>query len=166
MYDYETKETILDIDVRGKTGVGYCKSTANAVYPFQCLRDRRMGELRIDNPGMPQEELEALFRHTKLFRPFKRELFNKILREEGLKQDRDGQPRTAYSLRHTYICFRLMDRANVHQIANNCRTSVEMIEMHYAAHIRDRLLASEINTRRPRAARKGKKQTPGEQPTT
>lgn len=166
VHDYETRETILDIDVRGKTGVGYCKSTKNAVYPFRCLRDRRMAELRAANPDMPDEELEALFLQTKLFRPFKRELFNKILRDTGLKQDRDGQIRTAYSLRHTYVCFRLMDGANVHQIANNCRTSVEMIEMHYAAHIRDRLLASEINTRRPRAARRSrtKPKNTGSQP--
>jgi hypothetical protein len=36
--------------------------------------------------------------------------------------DREGQPRTAHNLRHTYICLRLM--ANIYQIAKN-RTSVE-----------------------------------------
>jgi integrase len=30
--DYATKKTLLVIDVRGKTGVGYCKSMPNAVY--------------------------------------------------------------------------------------------------------------------------------------
>ena len=33
-----------------------------------------------------------------------------------------------YSLRHTYISLRLMEGANIYQIANNCRTSVGMIE--------------------------------------
>jgi len=57
-----------------------------------------------------------------------------VLNELDLKIDRDGQRRTAYSLRHTYICFRLMEGADIYQIAKNCRTSVEMIEKHYASH--------------------------------
>lgn len=34
--DAGTGETILEIEVRGKRGVGYCKSTSGAVRPFQC----------------------------------------------------------------------------------------------------------------------------------
>ena len=59
-----------------------------------------------------------------------------------MKLDRDGKPRTAYSLRHTYICLRLMEGADIYQVAKNCRTSVEMIEKHYAAHIKNTLDAS------------------------
>ena len=33
--DDATKETILEIEVRGKRGVGYCKSTTGAVRPFE-----------------------------------------------------------------------------------------------------------------------------------
>lgn len=33
--------------------------------------------------------------------------------ELDLKADRDGQARTAYSLRHTYICLRLMEGADI-----------------------------------------------------
>lgn len=96
---------------------------------------------------------------------FNRDLFNAILREEGLKTDREGKPRTAYSLRHTYISMRLMEGANIHQVANNCRTSVQMIEEHYASHIKDRLDASAINVTRPRGARKvaAKRKTPSSQ---
>ncbi|MCK3727787.1 hypothetical protein MZO47_24115, partial [Escherichia coli] len=65
-----------------------------------------------------------------------RELFNAILDEEELKFDREGNRRTAYSLRHTYICLRLMEGADIYQIAKNCRTSVEMIEKYYASHIK------------------------------
>ena len=50
-----------------------------------------------------------------------------ILDELSLKTDRDGRARTAYSLRHTYICLRLMEGADIYQIAKNCRTSVEMV---------------------------------------
>ena len=70
--------------------------------------------------------------------------------EEGLKVDRDGNQRTAYSLRHTYICFRLMEGADIYQIAKNCRTSVEMIETYYASHLKNTLDAAAINVRKPR----------------
>jgi hypothetical protein len=78
-----------------------------------------------------------------------RELFKRILEEEGLRFDREGHPRTAYSLRHTYICLRRMEGADIYQIAKNCRTSVEMIEKYYAAHIKTRLDAAAINVMRP-----------------
>ena len=38
--DDATDETILVIEVRGKRGVGYCKSTKNAVRPFLRLKKR------------------------------------------------------------------------------------------------------------------------------
>ena len=65
-----------------------------------------------------------------------------------MKLDRDGNARTAYSLRHTYICLRLMEGADIYQIAKNCRTSVEMIERHYTAHIKTTLDAAAINVRK------------------
>jgi integrase len=82
-----------------------------------------------------------------------RGLLNIILQEEDLKVDRDGNQRTAYSLRHTYVCFRLLEGADIYQVAKNCRTSVEMIEKHYAAHLKNTLDAAAINVRKPR--RKG-----------
>ena len=62
----------------------------------------------------------------------------------------DLNRRTAYSLRHTYICMRLMEGADIYQIAKNCRTSVEMIEKFYAAHIKNTLDAGAINVLRKR----------------
>ena len=79
------------------------------------------------------------------------ELFNTILDELKLKFDREGQRRTFYSLRHTYICLRLMEGADIYQIAKNCRTSVEMIEEYYASHIKNMLDAAAINVRRAEA---------------
>jgi len=150
--DYGTKDTILVIDVRGKTGVGYCKSMPGAVHPFETLRARREQKLR--DEGKSAEEIARILPTMKVFPDYSRDLFNTILEEENLKFDRDGRRRTAYSLRHTYISMRLMEGANIHQIANNCRTSVQMIEQFYAAHIKDRIDASAINVMRPKAARK------------
>lgn len=153
--DYATGQTILVIDVRGKTGVGYCKTMPGAVFPFQRLLARRNEELR--ELRMTADEITKALPTTKLFRKFNRDAFNNILREEGLKHDRDGRVRTAYSLRHTYISMRLMEGADIYQIANNCRTSVQMIEQFYAAHIKDRLDVRSINIQRPKAARKAAK---------
>jgi integrase len=129
--DEATGETILEIEVRGKRGVGYCKSMPGAVHPFRRLKKR-------NNP-QPTD---------RLFPKFQRELFNTILQEERLKVDRDGNQRTAYSLRHTYICLRLMEGADIYQIAKNCRTSVEMIETYYASHLKNTLDAAAINVRK------------------
>ena len=141
-------EKILEIEVRGKRGVGYCKSMAGAVRPFERLRDR-------PRPSDDEDEKEEKPKATDLIFPkTHRQLFNTILEEEKLKFDREGQRRTAYSLRHTYISLRLMEGADIYQIAKNCRTSVEMIEKYYASHIKNRLDAAAINIRREKPNKK------------
>jgi integrase len=134
--DEATGERILEIEVRGKRGVGYCKSMPGAVLPFERVKKRKGGQAT-----------------DTIFGKVPRELINTVLRELDLKVDRDGQPRTAYSLRHTYICMRLMEGADIYQVAKNCRTSVEMIEKFYASHIKNMLDASAINVRRAKPAK-------------
>ena len=51
-------------------------------------------------------------------------------------------------MRHTYISLRLLKGADVYQVAKNRRTSVEMIEKFYAAHIKDRIDAAALNVRK------------------
>jgi integrase len=137
VFDGDTDERILEIEVRGKRGVGYCKSMPGAVVPFQRLQKR--------NNSKPADLI---------FGAVQRELFNTILDELDLKKDREGNARTAYSLRHTYICMRLMEGADIYQIAKNCRTSVEMIEKYYASHIKNTLDAAAINVRKATNRRK------------
>jgi integrase len=131
--DTGSGQTILEIDVRGKRGVGFCKSMPGAVHPFTRVVKRR-------NPK-PTDLVFPDSHH---------ELFNNILDEQDLKFDREGQRRTFYSLRHTYIRMRLMEGADVYQIAKNCRTSVQMIEEFYASHIKNMVDASIVNVRRPK----------------
>ena len=135
--DEATGERILEIEVRGKRGVGYCKSMTGAVMPFERLKRRKK--------ALPTD---------RVFGKTQRDLFNIILDELNLKTDRDGNRRTAYSLRHTYICMRLMEGADIYQIAKNCRTSVEMIEKFYASHIKNTLDASAINVRKSKPVKK------------
>ena len=41
--------------------------------------------------------------------------------------------------------MRLMEGANIYQIAKNCRTSVGMIEKYYGVHIKNSIGAAAIN---------------------
>ncbi len=71
----------------------------------------------------------------------------------ALRQSRSAPLRcTAYSLRHTYICLRLMEGADICQIAKNCGTSVGVIEKYYASHIKTSPDASTINVRKSKMA--------------
>lgn len=140
--DAATGERILVIEVRGKRGVGYCKSTAGAVRPYERLLERAkpekdaLGNLRYPEP------MDKVFPGSHIT------MFRSVLDRENLRTDRDGKTRTSYSLRHTYICMRLLEGADIYQIAKNCRTSVEMIEKHYAAHLKNTLDASAINVKK------------------
>jgi len=158
--DEATGDRILEIEVRGKRGIGFCKSMPSAVRPYERLLARPL-------PGLPQGKRARRRRGETGDAPSKEEvkypqpmdhvfpgnhikLFNGVLNRTNLKKDRDGNRRTAYSLRHTYICMRLMEGADIYQIAKNCRTSVEMIEKFYAAHIKNTLNAAAINVLRPK----------------
>jgi integrase len=160
--DDATRQTILEIKVRGKRGTGYCKSTTGAVAPFQRLRDRlrpdpeKLDETRkglrkqLGSDRTDQTKMRKPLPTDRLFPTPVRMIFNAVLKEEKLQVDREGSRRTPYSLRHTYICFRLTEGADIYQIAKNCRTSVEMIEKYYASHIASSLDAAAINVLKPR----------------
>jgi len=146
--DESTGERILEIEVRGKRGVGFCKSMPGAILPFERVRDRK--QLKPTDP---------------VFGKTPRELMNTVLDELNLKFDRDGHVRTCYSLRHTYICLRLLEGADIYQVAKNCRTSVEMIEKYYGRHLKNNIDASAVNVRRARP-KPGAKSKKAAKPTT
>jgi hypothetical protein len=160
--DHATGELILEIEVRGKTGYGPCKSRPEAVKYYQRLLNRpkwvpqgrkpRSKKAIAAAANAKPSPLQLPQPTDRVFSGNHIRLFNKILGLEtvNLKLDRDGRPRTAYSLRHYYISQRLTEGADIYQMAKNCRTSVEMIQKYYAAHIQTKLDASAINTKRPR----------------
>ena len=131
--DESTGERILEIEVRGKRGVGFCKSMPGAILPFERVRKRKQ-----------------LKPTDRIFGKTPRELMNTVLEELNLKFDRDDHIRTCYSLRHTYICLRLLEGADIYQVAKNCRTSVEMIEKYYGRHLKNNIDASAVNVRKAR----------------
>lgn len=182
--DENTGERILEIEVRGKRGVGYCKSMPGAVHPFERLKARERGKPKVQSEltrdrreklpgrrayrtelqrvrgrdggfsrGAETNELRAPLPTERLFPSAMAGMLNTVLANLELKFDREGQRRTAYSLRHTYISMRLMEGADIYQIAKNCRTSVEMIEKHYASHIKNMIDTSAINVRKGSATK-------------
>jgi hypothetical protein len=62
-------------------------------------------------------------------------LFRQLLEDLGLREGPHGHPRTLYSLRHTAITLRLLYGSGIDMLtlARNARTSVDMIERHYAS---------------------------------
>jgi integrase len=110
------KLTIKD----GKRGPGVAVSFTGAPRVFRRIMERR----RITDPSACNEPL---------FLKHHRDAFRQLLVHAGLRHDGLGNKRDFVSLRHTYICFGLERGVPIQDIAKNTRTSVSMIEKHYAA---------------------------------
>ncbi|HEX3885358.1 MAG TPA: hypothetical protein VHW66_22080 [Stellaceae bacterium] len=154
----EDGEQILHIKVHGKRGVGYCKSMPPAVLYYQRLRDlpeptpsqtKRARRWRGADVSQfaPPPEFRYPERMDEVFPGNPIKMSNNLVTRAKLTLNRDVKPSTLYSmrhtyicLRHTYICLRLMEGADIYQIAKNCRTSVEVIEKFYGAHIKSTLM--------------------------
>ena len=126
--DGENREYLLIQNIRGKRGTGDCRTMDGAVVAFNRIVERR----GIENPKTSTE---------KLFLAYHRDMFRVILEKANLKWTTEQPPRKRdlTVLRHTYISFRLLYGANPYEIANNCRTSVQMIQDHYAKWLSPRL---------------------------
>jgi integrase len=139
-----------------------------AVYPFEQLRDRKRaktfetrmskgGPIKPDGTAKTSADLVRPAETDLIFPGLRQHHLNAVLGELDMKFDREGLRRSAYSLRHTYICLRLMEGADIYQIAKNCRTSVEMIEKYYASHIKNMIDTAAVNVRRERSDDRPKK---------
>lgn len=126
--DGEHREFLLIRNIRGKRGTGDCRTMDGAVAAFNRIVERR----GIKDPKTSTE---------KLFLAYHRDMFNEVLAKAGLKwtSENPRRKRDLTVLRHTYISFRLLNRANAFDVANNCRTSVQMIQDHYARWLSPRL---------------------------
>ena len=77
--------------------------------------------------------------------------FNCVMAKTGLKHGAQGQPRSLYSLRHSSITFRLLygHGIDVLTLARNARTSVDMINRHYASTLTAEQNIGVLQSRRP-----------------
>ena len=79
--------------------------------------------------------------------------FEILMKDSGLWQDKHGDRRTLYSLRHTYATYRLMRGVSIHILATQMGTSVAMIEQHYS-HLIPTMSARQITNMSRRRAKK------------
>jgi integrase len=104
--DEATGEEILEIEVRGKRGVGFCKSMPGAVKAYKRLlarqlpgpaQGKRARKRRGESLGAPPVRQEPKYPQPTdhLFPGNHIKLFNGLLNRTKLKYDRDGKPRTA-----------------------------------------------------------------------
>lgn len=77
-------------------------------------------------------------------------LFSWILKNSNLKLGKKGQNRTLYCLRHTAITFRLLygEGVDLLTLAKNARTSVNMIEKHYASTLNGEMNIKMLHSKR------------------
>ncbi|MES2824021.1 MAG: hypothetical protein V4732_10505, partial [Pseudomonadota bacterium] len=75
-----------------------------------------------------------------------------VLNTSNLKYGSKGQNRTLYCLRHTAITFRLLygEGVDLLTLAKNARTSVNMIEKHYASTLNGEMNISLLHSKRVR----------------
>lgn len=125
------KKILIISNIKGKRGQGTCQSFYGAVAAFERIVKRRGLTLA-----------KAKDSTEKLFLVHHRVMFNNILKKTNLKETKTNPPtkRDFVSLRSTYICFRLLNGAPIYEVANNCRTSVQMIQQHYAKYLGGQLL--------------------------
>lgn len=74
--------------------------------------------------------------------------FKSLIKFAGVPVERDGKPRTIYSLRHYYATQSINENLNPVNLAKQMGTSVDMIERHYA-HIMPREVAPLVTRRKP-----------------
>lgn len=109
--------------VRGKRGAHpECKSDPAAAAILKRIIARR----GIQNPATSDEPL---------FLKHHRDMFRELLVRHSLHVDPYGRKRDFVSLRHTYICRKLEQGVPVWEVARNTRTSVAVIEQHYAKNL-------------------------------
>jgi hypothetical protein len=82
-------------------------------------------------------------------------LFIWILENANLKFGKLGQNRTLYCLRHTAITFRLLygEGVDLLTLAKNARTSVNMIERHYASTLNGEMNIGLLHSKRAKKSK-------------
>lgn len=132
-------ERDIRLQVRGKGKHG-TSIPLRYVIPALCM----LWEMFENEVGREPEDDDPVFADAegKQILSFKKG-FHELLKAANLERDYRGVRRTPYSLRHYYISKMLINGTSIYDVALNTRTSLQMIEQHYAhvatEHIKDRL---------------------------
>ena len=131
---------------------------------YKRLRDERLKELGGGKGGTSKKvdiSEEYVFMPTYTNRDYAyakiARQFEVLLKEANLKTSSDSDVRTLYSLRHTSLMFRLKYGAEINplKLANNARTSVEMLERFYLAQLESSEYTKDLHAKKhPRPRKK------------
>ena len=132
--------------------------------PQAALVYRKLRELRLAQLGDPNADIadEYVFQPDQMNRKYAyRKLtrqFGVILHEAGLKQTADNESRTLYSLRHTSLMYRIRYGGHIDsgQLANNARTSSEMLERFYLSRMESSHYTERLHAKKERKPKKAK----------
>ncbi len=120
--------------VAGKTGKrDVVARSAEVKTYFKRIRDLRIEELTTPETPKPKLDPDSLiFCHKdgSAIGTFKKS-FAALVKAARVEKDTHGDPRTLYSLRHTYATFRLHNGVNHYTLGRNMGTTVAMLEQYY-----------------------------------
>ena len=120
-------KTYLNMKINGKTGTRLSVSLSQAVTLFKNQVARK--DLQPDDYLWFPEMTNRNYAIIKFSR-----LFTELLKKHDCQYSDDGQKRSAYSLRHFAISYRLQSsggKINIYNLATNAGTSVQMLEKFY-----------------------------------
>lgn len=120
--------------VSGKTGGRWLIAKHHAAEALGRLAIRRTAlGLSLEDAIAAKSNLQV-FTYADGSQPYAfQQTFTRLLVQAGLSADADtGQKRTLYSLRHTHTTFELLSGTDIHTLARQMGTSVNMLEWHYS----------------------------------
>ena len=131
---HQSKREVEFLELRHEPTKGHSAhmvSNEHAVGHYRAMLNKRIKRGKDD----PFDKNEYLFCHKLEHREYALKglarQFEVVLRQSGLKKDREGKNRTLYSLRHTGITRAIRDGLSYDVVAANARTSTDMIRRFY-----------------------------------
>jgi len=130
------KEEYLEVAVDGKVGKRQLVARDRTAIYLERLRDLNDSIKHLTLKELLSKQLDVdVFRTRSGYTPTTDALrgsFRQYLEHAGILRDTNGVSRSLYCLRHTYATFRLVARADIHQLATQMGTSVKMLETFYS----------------------------------
>lgn len=123
-------EERIVLSVDGKTGKRDVIGNAGVERFFKRIFEFRLVELNISKDDFDRTEHIFCHKDGSPVASYKTG-FKNLLIKSGLRENKDGDKRTIYSLRHTYATMRI-NAVPIYQLSVNMGTSVKMIEEYYS----------------------------------
>ena len=126
-------------------------SMPRAAIAYKKLRELLIGQLK-DKTKSIANEYVFMSQHSNrayAYRQIARQ-FDVLLNEAKLKTSVDGDTRTLYSMRHTSLMYRLLygGEINTTKLANNARTSTEMLERFYVPQLESSQFTKDLHAKK------------------